>query len=124
MSTPLKRTSNSPPLERCARLASRLGDRHADLQAAARRAAASGLQRADPAAHAGPVVGADHRERGGEHQAVGGHRRQGLVHVHHVEAAVADEALGAAAAAVGQGATGATDPFECTPVGRPITNVT
>ncbi len=76
------------------RLAGGVRDRHADLHAAPHELHQR-VQRAYPSAHPGPMVGGDHREWGGQHQAVGGHRRQGLVQVRDVEVPAADETLGA-----------------------------
>ena len=73
-------------------LTCRLRDGHPDLHPAPHQLG-EGLEHRHPPAHPGPVVRPDHGERRREHEAVGRHRRQRLVHVHDVEAARPHEPL-------------------------------
>ena len=93
MSTPLKSTSYSPLLERSAvsRAASETATRTCSRDPTRYT---SGLSTRDPPAHAGAVIRPHHGHRGVTHEPVGGHGRQRLVQVQHVEATLAYEALG------------------------------
>ena len=120
MSTPLNSTSNSPPLERTP--VSRAASETATLisQPPAHQLGQR-LEQRHPPAHPGPVVRADHRERCREHEAVGGHGRQRLVQVQHVEAARAHEPLAPAPPRSATAPPGPPIRWTCNAVGRPIT---
>ena len=106
------------PARAQARLACRLRHGDADLHAAPHQLRQR-AQRADPSADPGPVVGADHRERRREHEAVGGHRRQRLVQVHHVEAAVGARSARPAPPPSATARPGPPTRWSAAPTGRP-----